>query len=460
MKLASLLLLLLLSPALALGEEPTLHVVSPSDLPTATERDGRLEAAEVRRVALELEAFRGLLRVLEAHPALRAGGKVEAGATLLRLDAAPLERELRAAREAHGAARLALAHDAAEHEVASAAARDALEQAQAAARDASAALERFRALDGQLLLDQAAHTVASHEHHVADQCEELEQLEAMYAGTRLAPETKEIVLERARRNLRHAERGLDQARRGAEVTTGWEHPARLRALEERAGWAAAALEQAQERQRVEAERREARLDAARRGLRDAAERVAELDADLAKLTLTAPIGGVVEASPLRPGERVAPGQTVTTVHDTSRLLVRFDATEEDLRLLAPGSKVKLRLLAFGEVALAGAVAGVAEVPTGDEATPRYPVVVEVDQGHPRARVGLRVRVQAKGELVRRALVVPRRAVTVDGGRATCQVWSAGRATEVEVVLGPGDRDSVQVLRGLVAGDAVVVPEAE
>jgi RND family efflux transporter MFP subunit len=244
------------------------------------------------------------------------------------------------------------------------------------------------------------------------------------------------------------------------VTTTWEHPERLRALEERAGWAAATLEQTQERQRVEAERREQRLLSARRALRDAAERVAELEADLAKLTVTAPAAGVLEAADLRPGDRVAAGQAVTTLHDTSRLLVRFDATEDDLRLLAPGSKVKLRLLAFGEVALAGAVVSVAEVPTGDEAAPRYPAVVEVDQAHPRARVGLRVRVQARGELVRRALVVPRRAVTVDGGRASCQVWANDRATEVEVILGPGNADSVQVLRGLVSGDAVVVPEAE
>lgn len=462
MKLAPLLplLLLLLVPTRAPAQEPDLHVVSPSDLPTGTERDGRLEAAEVRRVRLDLEAFGGALRVVELHPALREGGKVEAGATLARLDPAPLERELRGAREALEAAKADLAHGQAEHQVALAAAKDALEQAQAAARDADRALERFQALDGPLLLDGARHSVERSEHHVADQREELEQLEGMYDGTRLAPETKEIVLERARRNLRHAERGLDQTRRGAEVTTAWEHPDRLRALEERARWAAAELEQLQERQRLEGERRAVRLAAAERALRDASERVAELEADLAKLTVTAPLGGVVEASELRPGDRVAAGQAITTVHDTSRLLVRFDATEDDLRLLAPGSKVKLRLLAFGEVTLGGAVLAVAEVPSREQDAPTYPVVVQVDKTHPRARVGLRVRVQAQGELVRRALVVPRRALTIEGGRATCQVWANGRATPIEVILGPGNQESVQVLRGLVAGDAVVLPEVE
>lgn len=453
-------LLLALTPALALAQEPALHVVSPTDLPTATERDGRLEAAEVRPVTLDLEAFSGALRVLEVHPALRAGGKVEAGATLLRLDPAPLERELRAAREALEAAKVSLAREQAEHQVASASAQTSLDQAQAAARDAARALERFQALDGPLLVDGAKHSVQGSEHYVADQREELEQLEGMYDGTRLAPETKEIVLERARRNLRHAEEGLDQTRRQAQVTTAWEHPDRLRALEEAARWAAADLEQTQERQRLEGERREAGLTAARLALRDAAERVAELEADLAKLTVTAPLAGAVEASELRAGDQVSPGQAITSVHDTSRLLVRFDAPEDDLRLLAPGGRVKLRLLAFGEVTLSGAVVSVAEVPGGAGDAPVYPVVVAVEKNHPRARVGLRVRVQAQGELVRRALVVPRRAVTVDGGRATCQVWANERAMTVEVILGPGNQDAVQVLRGLVAGDAVVLPEAE
>lgn len=457
MKLAP--VLLVLAPALALAGEPELHVVSRTDLSTATERDGRLEAAEVRRLRLDLEAFSGALTVLEVHPALRTGGKVEAGAALVRLDPAPLERELRGAREALDDAKRSLELERAEHQVALAAARDALEQAQASARDAARALERFQALDGALMIDRARHAVAGSEHHVADQREELAQLEAMYSGSSLAPETQEIVLERARRNLRHAERALDQARRAAEVTIAWEHPERLRALEERVGWTADALEQLQERQRLEAERRELRLAAATRMVRDLTERVSRLEADLARLVVTAPFGGVVEASSLVPGDRVTPGQQLATVHDTSRLVVRFDAAEDDLRLLARGVKVELRLLAFGEVTLSGSVVSVAEVPGGG-ATPTYPVVAQVDDVHPRARVGLRVRVRARGELVRGAIVVPRRAVKVEGARATCQVWANGRATTVEVILGPGNPESVQVLRGLVPDDAVVLPEAE
>ncbi|MCO5167384.1 MAG: HlyD family efflux transporter periplasmic adaptor subunit [Planctomycetes bacterium] len=453
-------LLLLAAPALrAAPDEQDLFLVRPVDLPTGLERDGRLEAADVRRVTLDLEAFSGRLRALEVHPALRHGGRVEQGAVLLRVDPAPVERELRAAREALAAAKASLAQDEADHALQASAAQDALEQAQAAARDATEELEHFRAVEGPLMLASAALSLQAHEHHVDDQKEELAQLEAIYQGAELAPETQEIVLERARRNLRRAEEGLVQQRARTRAVTEREHPDRLRALEEQARWAAARLEQAQERQRLDALRREEQLAAARRGARDAEERLAELEGDLERLTVTAPVGGAVEATDLRPGDPVAPGQAITTVHDTSRLVVRFEAAEDDLRLLAPGAKVRLRPLAFGEVALRGVVAAVQEVSGGGEG-PTYATLVEVEGGHPLLRVGLRCRVEAQGALARRALAVPRRAVTVSGGRATCRVWANDRATPVEVILGPGNRELVQVLRGLVAGDTVVLPEDE
>lgn len=467
MKLAALApLALLAAPLLAFAAPPDappaaprLHVVAPIDLPTGVERDGRLEARDARRVVLDLEAFGGRLAVTEVHPALRAGGSVEAGATLLRIDPAPLERELRGAREGLEAARRALAQEEKDGALEVAATRDGLEQAEAAARAATRALERFQALDGPQLLAGAAQSLAGTEHYVDDQRDELAQLELMYKGTELAPETKEIVLERGRRNLRHAELGLEQQRRAYQTMVEWEHPDRLRSLQEQQQWASRALGQARDRAQVAGERRHDRLAAAQQRARDAAEHVARLEADLGRLVVTAPIAGALEAADLRPGDLLSPGRPITQVHDTSRLVVRFAASEDDLRLLAPGGKVKLRLLAFAEVNLKGVVASVEAVPGQPGEAPTYSTAVDVDGAHPLARIGLRCRVVAAGELVRRALVVPRGAVSLVGGRARCSVWANDRATPVEVILGPGNAENVQVLRGLVSGDAIVLPES-
>lgn len=464
--------LTLLAPALAFGrpegadtlesppEAPPLHLVAPADLTTGFERDGRVEAAAARRVLLDLEEFRGRLPVVEVHPALRAGGRVEQGAVLLRIDPAPLERELRSAREALAEAALALKHAEAEGAVEAAAAADALQQAEAEARDAARALERFQSLDGPMMLVGAALGLASHQHYVDDQREELEQLEGIYKGTELAPETKEIVLERARRNLRHAEAGLEQQKAARTVTTDWEHPDRLRDLQERARWSASALAQTRERTRVGAERRVAALARARQAARDAEETVVRLEADLGRLTVAAPCAGALEAADLRPGDLLGAGQQVTEVHEGAGLLVRFEAREEDLRLVGPERRVKLALVAFPEVTrLEGVVAALHEVPTagtGDE--PTYTTLVRIEGTHPLLRVGLRARVTATGERVQRALAVPRKAVSVEDGRTFCRVWANDRETPVEVILGPGNREQVQVLRGLVAGDAVVLPE--
>jgi hypothetical protein len=53
------------------------------------------------------------------------------------------------------------------------------------------------------MLKNAELSVRSMENFVSNQREELQQLEQMYEGTELDTETKEIVLERARRSLCH-----------------------------------------------------------------------------------------------------------------------------------------------------------------------------------------------------------------------------------------------------------------
>jgi multidrug resistance efflux pump len=437
--------------------KPPVAVVTRTDLVTGLERDGKVEAQEARRVVLDLEEFSGRLQVTEVAPQLRDGGRVDQGAVLLRVDPAPLDRALRAAREALDEARAAVDQGKAEDALARATAQDAVDQAEVAAHDAGRALERFQALDGPNLLQAADLDLSARQHGVDDQKEELSQLEAMYHGTQLAPETKEIVLERARRNLAQSEGYLAVQQRAHTVSTEWEHPDRLKALQDQAKWTADALTQLRERTRLEAGRRERDLAQAGRAARDAEERVARLEQDRERLTVKAPAAGLVEASPLRPGDLLGAGQALTTVHDDAHLVVTFPAAEEDLRVLGAGLKVEVHLPAFPEVELAGHVLSVEPIGEGD--APTFTTKVLLDEASPFARVGLRARVLAEGAVLKRALVIPRAAVTTTDGRTTCKVWANGRATPVEVVLGAGNREQVAVVHGLVSGDEVVVPEA-
>lgn len=457
-------LLLLLACASARADEatptPPLHTVTAGPLQTGCEKDGALRTAGLRRVIVRLEAYDGRLEVAHVGTALRAGGRVAKGEQLLVIRADDLDERLRAAREGAAVARTEVTQLEAEGKVADAAAALALEQARAGARTATRALERYKDHQAPLSARQRALGQEQQKNGLADQREELQQLEALYRGTQLAPDTKEIVLERARRDVRVQEQGLELRKAADALEESRDHPDRLDALEKEAKWTAAALARLEAELPLAAARRAQALAAAKRALRDADERLQRLEADQGRLTLSAPIDGVLERTTLRRGDLVGRDQVVATVHDESAYAVEVTATEEDLRYLVPGKKVGVALPGWPEVDLEGTVRDVALVgePGAAGATEfAVRVMVTAREGAELLRVGLRCRVTATGDPVRRALAVPRNAVTTREGRHYVKVWTGSRAQELEVILGQGSREAVHVLSGLVAGDQVVLP---
>lgn len=460
-----LLVLLLCLPARADEEgppPPPLHVVRSGPLTTGCQREGVVRSDAARRIVLQVEGETGRLEVASVGTALAAGGRVARGDVLLVVLAPDRARVLRAAREGLEAARRQAALLQAEQAVALEAAKSAIEQAEAGARDAARALERFTALEAAAALEDRALDEEQYANGVADQRDELGQLEKLYKGTQLAPDTKEIVLERARRDGRVAERRLALTKVYRQLHDQWQHPDRQRALEESARWTAGAAQRTRQGERLAAVARAHALEAAGQALRDAEERLERLQGDEGRLTVVAPADGVVTPSELRPGDALGAGQQVTTLLDPTRLVVEVSATEEDLRYLTPGRAVRVPLPAYPEVTLAGQVRDVAALGApGPDGRPAFRCVVSLAPGEQPEllRLGVRARVEADGEVLRRALTVPRRAVTERDGRTFVRVWVGDRAQELEVVLGAGSRDLVQVVSGLVAGDRVVSGEA-
>lgn len=444
-------------------QAPPLHVVRSGPLTTGCQRDGVVRSDGAQRVVLQVEGEAGRLEVASVGTALAAGGRVARGDVLLVVRAPDRARVLRAAREALEAARRQAALLQAEHALALEGAKSAIEQAEAAARDAARALERFTTLEAAAALEDKALDEEQYANGVADQRDELGQLEKLYKGTQLAPDTKEIVLERARRDGRVAERRLALTKVYRQLHDQWQHPDRQRALEESARWTAGAAQRTRQGEQLAALARAQALEAAGQAVRDAEERLERLQGDEGRLTVTAPADGVVVASELRPGDALGAGQQVTTLLDPARLVVEVAATEDDLRYLQPGRAVRVLLPAYPEVTLDGQVRDVAALGApGADGRPAFRCVVALAAGDglpELLRLGVRARIEAEGEVVRRALTVPRRAVTERDGRTFVRVWVGDRAQELEVVLGAGSRDLVQVVSGLVAGDRVVSGEA-
>jgi membrane fusion protein, copper/silver efflux system len=179
-----------------------------------------------------------------------------------------------------------------------------------------------------------------------------------------------------------------------------------------------------------------------------------------RLTITAPIGGVVLEKDAREGEYVAAGQRIYTIADLSQVWVQLDAYESDLARIREGAPVTLTTQAAAGKRIEGKVAFVS--PTLDERTRTVRVRVNVPNREGHLKPGTFVQAVLRAEPTRRdaaPLVIPATAPLLTGRRAVVYVEVPDRDRPTyegrDVVLGARLGEQFVVESGLEAGELVV-----
>ena len=172
------------------------------------------------------------------------------------------------------------------------------------------------------------------------------------------------------------------------------------------------------RERLAAERtlidERARLDVLDREIDALGHREAELRSrieqqriDVADRTIRSPIGGVVDRVFARAGEYVRPGQRLAIVHDPKRVWIEANVKETQIRKLAAGQPVEVRVDAYPGKVLRGRVRSIGSATTGSFAllpspnpsgnftkiTQRIPVRIDVERSGERLAPGMMVEVR-------------------------------------------------------------------
>jgi multidrug efflux pump subunit AcrA (membrane-fusion protein) len=445
-----------MSRADAAGESvaraPQVHIVAPGDLTLRFDQKGHLDSASRLKLRVDPQAYRGELQITEI---VTRSGPVEKGDVILRFDATRLEEEIHQARETltETKSRLDMARE--ERDMAVEAARVRLERAQRARLAADHELEIWEKYNSDRMLRTAQLSVQQRENNLADQKEELAQLEAMYEGTRLDSATKEIVLERARRNVNMSEQWLAITRNDALITRQYRHPDQDRAVREDARHQAIELEHARIGNRLSAVRKELEIASLERQVREGARRLDRLERDWNRLTVTAPASGILTEIDLQVGDTAGGRQVIAELVDPDDLVMQFTAVSSDLRVIAEGDAVDLMLPAFPEIDVQGTVRELSVLgsPSGDTAHFRGVIAVEGD--HPMLRVGLHCRARAEKTL-EGVLTLPSQAIREKEGRTYCHVLVDGEAIERDIRLGARNDEMVQIVSGLTAGDQVLL----
>ena len=278
-------------------------------------------------------------------------------------------------------------------------------------------------------------------------------------------------LEAARRAVAEAEAQLAQAiATSGEDARGLE---RQRILIKDSITTTAALTSAEAAAQVS----EARVRSADAAIASAKARVRVTEEALENTNVRAPFDGAVIKKRAEVGETVSPfgvagqatreGGAIATIADLNELEVQTEVSENSVAKLGVGMPAEVKLQAYPDVTYKGRLRQI--FPSADRAKAIVEVRVSIltADAHVKPEMTASVTFQeaarpiapspgAPAQPVLPAALVPKRAVTDQGGGPAVWVVTSGTASRRPVVLGEDRLDQVEVRTGLAPGEAVIL----
>ena len=223
----------------------------------------------------------------------------------------------------------------------------------------------------------------------------------------------------------------------------------------------AAQEEFLSARRMEGTRLEAMVEGARQrmrlaGMSDEQIRSVEKTGRVhARLTLAAPIGGVVAELGAREGMTVAPGAMLFRINGLATVWVNAEVPEAQSGEVRPGNKVEARTPALPGKVFQGRVSAI--LPEVNPATRTLKARVELANPGAELKPGMFATVNFTPTTRREALLVPSEALIRTGRRTVVVVAQGdGRFAPVDVQAGIEAKGETEIRQGLKAGDKVVL----
>lgn len=173
--------------------------------------------------------------------------------------------------------------------------------------------------------------------------------------------------------------------------------------------------------------------------------------------LISPLAGTIVERHVTKGELVDGDHVAFLIADLTHLWVELDVFERSLEAIRVGDQVVVRSLSRASHPIQGRVAQVGAII--DPATRSAAVRIEVDnqEGHLRPGQAVDAKIQAAHADLLKTTLVPAAAVTFVDGNPTVFVLDGDSAVKpTQVTLGDSNGELKQVMKGIQAGDRVVV----
>ena len=174
-----------------------------------------------------------------------------------------------------------------------------------------------------------------------------------------------------------------------------------------------------------------------------------------RVTVTAPITGVVVELMAREGMTVAPGATLFRISGMSTVWANAEVPESQAGLLRPGAKVQVKSPAVPGVTFEGKVQTI--LPEVNPATRTIKARLELANPGSRLVPGMFVQMEFADARAGKVLLIPTEAVIQTGKRAVVMLAEEnGRFRPVDVQTGMESAGQTEIRSGLQAGQRVVV----
>lgn len=180
--------------------------------------------------------------------------------------------------------------------------------------------------------------------------------------------------------------------------------------------------------------------------------------NLDKATLVAPFDGIVSAVNFGVGD-TASGAAVSLV-DMSNLQIKVSIAEVDLPKLKVGDTAQITLDAIPAKTYNAKVTAISPAGTVTQGVVNYPVTLVLTNADGAIKPGMTANAAVVVDQRSNVLVIPVRAVRTQGNQKVVTVQVNGKTVQQSVTTGLSNDQSVEITKGLQAGDVVVLNQTQ
>ena len=183
---------------------------------------------------------------------------------------------------------------------------------------------------------------------------------------------------------------------------------------------------------------------------------------LTKMTLTAPLAGMISLvpiwrgdteAPLKPGDRAWAGAPIAELPDVSTLRISARVEETERGRLALQQPVTVHMDAIADREFSGKIEQISTIATSDFSGgwpfPRnFDLSIALDQTDARLKPGMTAQLTVVVEKVPNAITIPAQASFQKSGQTVAYVWAGSKFEERVIQVGRRSGDRILVAKGL------------